>query len=263
MKEYMEKTFVLGAPDPEMEKIEVILREHNQKIVHAQVDGQRVHSRNAYVADPVDDPIVVTVECDMPRYDGHVTQRVDHHRKGDPGYGMPPKRYWAASSLGQICKMLKVDSTPELRIIAAADHCLNAAYRGICPCIVPDDVMQWRVASRAKFQNKNPEVLLKEVEETRASLRQAKEISLSQTITVCDMRREPPFPELPEAAAREGIGYLSGPLKGPGGNKFTCSGTPEQVRAFINEWGPQNGLTGIYGDPTRGFAGGYEKKNKN
>ena len=32
--------------------------------------------------------------------------------------------------------------------------------------------------------------------------------------------------------------------------------TPEQISAFMS-WGPSNGLTDIYGDPQRGFAGGY------
>jgi hypothetical protein len=30
------------------------------------------------------------------------------------------------------------------------------------------------------------------------------------------------------------------------------------VRAFMGRWGPFNGLADIYGDPRRGFAGGYK-----
>jgi hypothetical protein len=33
--------------------------------------------------------------------------------------------------------------------------------------------------------------------------------------------------------------------------------TPECVKAFKEEWGPAQGLTGIYGVPERGYAGGY------
>ena len=37
---------------------------------------------------------------------------------------------------------------------AAADHCLGAAYQGLCPGVDPDELMQWRVESRAKFQDR-------------------------------------------------------------------------------------------------------------
>jgi hypothetical protein len=33
--------------------------------------------------------------------------------------------------------------------------------------------------------------------------------------------------------------------------------TPEQVRAFLIPFAARLGLTGCYGDPERGFAGGY------
>ena len=60
------------------------------------------------------------------------------------------------------------------------------------------------------------------------------------------------------SSVREGIGYVSGPLSGPDGRrKYTCSGDSEQVRAFIDAWAPAQGLVGVYGDPARGFAGGY------
>jgi len=65
-------------------------------------------------------------------------------------------------------------------------------------------------------------------------------------------------PELPEAAAREGVCFVAR-LPGPGGRtKIVCqSGTAAQIDAFMRVWAPANGLTDIYGDPARGFAGGY------
>lgn len=78
------------------------------------------------------------------------------------------------------------------------------------------------------------------------------------SVTVCDMRRPDPIAELPEAATRLGIGYMSGPLDQPDGRrKFTVSGSAEQVTAWMR-WAPEHGLTDIYGDAARGFAGGYE-----
>lgn len=147
----------------------------------------------------------------------------------------------------------------DLVLTAAADHCLGAAYQGECPGVEPDGLMRWRAASRAAYQRRSVEAVLADVEATTAALRDAQPIGLSEdTISVADMRREPPYPELPEAAARAGRGYISGPLIGPDGRrKYTCSGSPEQVRAFMSIWAPDHGIVGIYGDPARGFAGGY------
>jgi len=51
----------------------------------------------------------------------------------------------------------------EIVLVAAADHCLAAAYRGECPGVDPDAVMRWRAESRAKFQNRPVEVILSDV----------------------------------------------------------------------------------------------------
>lgn len=66
-------------------------------------------------------------------------------------------------------------------------------------------------------------------------------------------------PELPEAAAQEGVAYLATVTDRDGREKVILGGctTPEMVRAFMREWAPAQGLTGVYGDPARGFAGGY------
>lgn len=65
-------------------------------------------------------------------------------------------------------------------------------------------------------------------------------------------------PELSEAATRLGVSYIAGPLASPDGRrKITCSGSAEQVRAFLEVWAPGHGLVDLYGDPARGFAGGY------
>jgi len=72
----------------------------------------------------------------------------------------------------------------------------------------------------------------------------------------------PPPPELPDAACYAGIAYLATPPVRPGGDqrrKVVLGGatTPELVESFMRDWAPANGITGIYGDPARGFAGGY------
>ncbi len=198
----------------------------------------------------------------------------------------------------------------DLVLTAAADHCLGAAYRGECPGVDPEALLQWRVRSRAEFQKRLPEEILADIEFTRKVLKVAPEVVLAETprnIVVRDLRyaclvtttlvapfaegatvdasgvgndrfvvfdptlplgvfdegssvtsRKANVPELVEAAMLDGVSYLSGPLKQPDGRtKITCSGTADVVSAFLEVWAPRQGLTDVYGDPTRGFAGGY------
>ena len=101
--------------------------------------------------------------------------------------------------------------------------------------------------------------MLADVAAAMIALREAPTLILAEGVPALrDLRRPVPVPELPEAAARLGVGYVSGPLRDRNGgpDKFTCSGTPAQVRAWMECWAPVR-LTGIYGDPERGFAGGY------
>jgi len=197
----------------------------------------------------------------------------------------------------------------EFLFTAAADHCLGAAYRGDCPGVDPDELMQWRAESRAAFQGRSVDEVLVDISRAQEALQRAPIIGLctDAEVEVRDMRDAftittvlvAPFSdeatvdaagvgdaikivfgertegawdegghhtfvrrgvaELPEAATRLGIGYIAGPLDTPDGRKkITCSGTPEQVRAFLDNWAPSEGLVDTYGDPERGFAGAYE-----
>lgn len=175
----------------------------------------------------------------------------------------------------------------DLVLCAAADHCLGAAYRGECPGVDPDALMAWRAESRAKFQGRDVSDVLADVERAQAALRAAPLMYLEPPydidrfgqpsdwsgyppvgseggVEVRDMRQpvdQLPTRELPEAATRLGIGYVSGPLVGPDGRqKITCSGSASQVRAFLDHWVPAQGLVDAYGDPARGFAGAYLPK---
>lgn len=214
--------------------------------------------------------------------------RIDHHRAGDPGFGRPPEDFWAASSIGQACAVLGSHAPPEwdrrfaarenaywhdspregyitqipleLLMVAAADHCLGAAYAGKCPGVDPDALMSFRAAERARLQGRPVEDVLADIADTQAALQHAAPVLLDddEHLVVSDMRREAPWPELPEAATRLGIGYMSGPLESPDGRKkFTCSGSSAQVTAWMRHWAPKAGLIDIYGDPARGFAGGF------
>lgn len=145
----------------------------------------------------------------------------------------------------------------EYVLAAAADHCLGAAYRGECPGVDPDDLMRWRAESRAHFQKRPVEEVLADVERARVALLEAPVIDGSaRGVSVRDMRGER-VAELPEAATRDGEAYIAGPLLTPDGRtKYTCSGPLQVIQDFLDGLLVPN-LVDTYGDPTRGFAGGY------
>jgi hypothetical protein len=306
----MKRIWILGAPDPEMELIEHILRRAEEDVAYATIAGARVRADDAYLADgarrrpwdadvPVSSSPMILVECAFtspPRGDEGEIVVIDHHRPGDPGYGRPPAEYLSASSIGQVASLLwrcslcgavldlhdrsgpdgdpirgfdsTIDLWPdhrpsraladEIMLAAAADHCLAAAYRGECPGVEPDALMRWRAYSRARFQKRPVGAVLVDIERARAALREAPELVLGPGITARNMIGQK-VAELPEASAREGLCFVSEGLPSPDGRaKVVCqSGSPEQIRAFMDAWAPAHGLVDIYGDPARGFAGGY------
>ncbi len=207
----------------------------------------------------------------------------------------------------------------EIMLVAAADHCLAAAYRGECPGIDPDELMAWRIKTRSEFQRRSCKTcvgkgfivvdssetdgggfaiqvndqcpdcseaaLLRKVEAARVELRNADVLILTPgtTLGVCqgcgvkceateedeswdycecpsvrDLRGRK-IAELPEASAREGLCFISDGLSDRDGRvKTVCqSGSPHQIRAFMENWAPAQGMVDVYGDPARGFAGAY------
>lgn len=261
--------FVLGAVDPEMHAIEGLLSQHGVPFAPAMVDGKRVYPANAYKADAPPSALaalqrggkVFLVECVGRAPDGAI--RIDHHHPGDPGYGRSPAEYWQASSIGQTVATLanglvgEVGVTPAMRMVAAADHCLGAAYLGECPGVDPDRLLAWHVASRAAFERRTEEKVMRDVEAARAVLRQAPRVALADDVYAADLRGTP-VRELLMAAAREGLCCLSSVVARDGRTKIGCLvGSQVQVSAFMQVWAPAQQLVDIYGDPVRGFAGAY------
>lgn len=145
----------------------------------------------------------------------------------------------------------------EWLFIAAADHNLTAAYRGEFPDVDPDKLMEWRLASRAAFQRRSVEEVSADVEIARDIVRIAPTIEIGGQ-PVADLRGRS-VPELPEAAAREGIAFLATPPVRTGERqKVVLQVAGAALLAAWPEWAAANGLTDLYGgDPSRGFAGGY------
>lgn len=320
----MSRLWVLGASDPEMVMIEKLLRDCGERVAYALGEnGQRVHPGNAYrdASAIVDNPDafdqVVLVECDLIRFEEQLfglggepiseanVIRIDHHRPGDPGYGLPPEQFLEASSIGQVLVLLsetldmvdipeefaeegwldgaigimtdlstrRTDSceskeawgiipTKKVRLAAAADHCLESAYRGKCPGVDPDELMRWRVETRAAFQGRSASDVLADIEAARKALRDCIEWQDNYANSnggggpIADMRGAD-WPELPEAACRDGIPFLADATDRDGRKKVVLQAAwPALVESFM-AGRIVSGLTDYYGDPARGFAGGY------
>lgn len=293
----MEPLFILGASDPEMARIERHLAGRH-RYAYAMRDGSRVHPGNAYRAETFHDVLsdaclalpfnapyhLVFVECRLEGLALDDYTVVDHHRDGDPGFGMPPERFLEGSSLGQVLALLGVDPSPEDRLVAAADHCPGAAYQGLCPGVRPVDLADYRTRERLAWIQSRPEsaperrALLGDLsvrglnriyDQTAARVRSAATLALGG-YPVKDVRPYGTLSELPEVLARIGVCALYRVVPAAGSRDPRCKvgiiggglgSAPgrEPVDAFLAEAADRFGLCDLYGDPVRGYAGGYER----
>lgn len=204
-------------------------------------------------------------------------------------------------------------------LTAAADHCLEVAYRGRCSGVNPDELMRWRAEGRAAFRRQTCKVcagagkveqcrrcsdlkdttewgvrfnlglhdrhspggeggcgdrhdweqvgcpqcstaaVLADVERAKKTLVEAECLYLptGEGTTIRDLRGRQEIRELPEAACRLGLPFVAEVAERGGRRKLVLQAASEGlVGAFLaGEIVP--GLSGCYGDPARGFAGGY------
>lgn len=292
------RLWILGASDPEMSAIEKLLTECGEKFAYGTVGGNRVHPGNAYKCDgyTLDGEYytryagdLFLVECDGDLYNIDSTPiSIDHHRPGDPGFGKPPEEFWAGSSLGQVISTLtgQRDSAAtaavlpqDLVLIAAADHCLAAAYAGKCPGVDVKDVMDFRIRQRAGFQKRPVAEVMGDIESTTAVLKSRavqncccgyynppglpyciqcnSDVDYHYCLPFIDMT-DATYPELPEAACRLGISYLTCVVEPSGRRKTIVGGcaTPNEIYSWMD--GQKKLGKEVYGDPVRGYAGAYD-----
>lgn len=117
----MNRWWVLGARDPEMDAIEELLQELAEPFFYAvHADGTRVAPGTAYNAadfiprpggvtsDAVGQPVLV--ECAVPTWPTLRSAAVcDHHLEGQSGYRAGPKDFLEGSSLGQVIRLVAGD----------------------------------------------------------------------------------------------------------------------------------------------------------
>ncbi len=264
----MSQVFILGASDPEMEEIVSLLRERGEKFYFATSDGRRVHPGNAYKADPVnfDDDEIILVECEPEEILSPVKARIDHHRPGDPGYGLPASEFWQASSLGQFCKFLGIEPSHDQAVLAAMDHAPAAAIRGECPGVSAHQVLDRKIKEIAKWTNHDAWEVRDKVGYYHSRLMNAPLIQIGQSV-VSDLRSEYLGEGYSVNLLAAQVAALAGGYtvllrhrdKEGDSEKWSIAGhaTPECIQVFKDTWAPAQRLTNIYGVPSRGYAGGY------
>ena len=172
-----------------------------------------------------------------------------------PGHGDKSWRVYASSD-----RVAVIPS--DLVLAAASDHCPAAAYRGACPGVGPVVLMYWRAHTRAAFQRRPVEELLDDIKTSRQAIEGAPTIIIGG-VQVADLRPGT-VPELPEAALQIGAVVIASITTKDGRRHVVIQGAGEgslagraPIDAFLGGWAAENGIIGIYGDPVRGYAGGY------
>jgi hypothetical protein len=179
--------------------------------------------------------------------------RVDHHHPGDPGYAMSPERYLEGASLGQTLRLLEMEPTATQKLIAAADHCLAAAYRGRCPGIDPNELLFLRASWRARATGRSLMDVIEGVFHAAKLVRRRYDSGHGESVFL-DPTAVPP--DLAEGAAYAGrpVRYrewfdrtqLKEMLKGA---------APAHIERFMAEHRDLG--REVYGNPYRGYAGAY------
>jgi hypothetical protein len=282
---------VLGAGDPEMAACAALARTHGLEVIQAQAPNQTgalapVSPFNAYNAtQPAPQAGDIWIEAapadgGKPAVRGMGGEIVDHHQPGDSGFGVGPEGAISASSLGQLAALLGVELDSTQRTVAAADHCLAAAFAGQVPGVTPGDVLETRIASAAAFERRPTEELQAEIVFALDALETASQLRIGD-VEVADLRGFLPPETAPERADAGGVPGLhhAGPMTGQayiawvreassrggrlkvvigGAGAGTAAGTAP-ITAFLEGWALEEGLCEPYGDAVRGFAGAYPR----
>jgi hypothetical protein len=258
--------FVLGAQDPEMREIQKAISRANLRFVHAAKGGVRCTPRTAYDADgvvlaqrggtvrpavlPPQEPAVF-VECTVRGREPAL--RVDHHHPGDPGYDKSPEAYLEGSSLGQVLRILEMEPTETQRLLAAGDHCLTAAYQGMCPGVDPKELLFLRASWKARITGRSFGDVMDGILDAAKRVTRHYDSEFEESVFLDPAEVSP---DLAEGAAYIGKpvryrqffpdGELKEMLKGAG---------PEHIARFMSEHERAGRV--VYGNPYRGYGGAY------
>jgi hypothetical protein len=266
----VKKLFVYGTRDVEQERSLALAEEAGYVCTTGLYEGRPPrHGGEAYQVQTFlweivwqDWDEVVRFECDGPAFQSLSYRQlvvIDHHRPGDPGYDAPPERFWEGSSLGQLCCHLELPPTERDLWIAAADHCLGAAYAGLCPGVDPQRLRAFRLAQRCSFyrlRDCEAEYYWRLCEQILAK---APRLSWAGE-EIADLRQvDIPWNAnlLCDVAGWKRTAVVFYKHRG-GRSKLRLGCTaPATVEYFLKKVVPSLELEDPYGVPQRGFAGAY------
>lgn len=220
-------------------------------------------------------------------YDSLDVHIIDHHNLGDPGYDAGPNYFLAGSSIGQVIKKLILDRDgleglfseetflfgeayslgfcrddqnhyfkygrhawriPDyIVLVAACDHCLGHAYRGLCPVVAPSDVYKFRVAQIALHTGKSPD-------EIDSNIKATAEVLCTRRGPIIDMT-DRFYEQLPDAACKLGLAYEAAVVDRDGKSKLVYGGYGPPSLCITWMQGKQAAGYTVYGSPERGYAG--------
>lgn len=250
--------FALGSLDPEMRAIRWMLANAGYRYAYANRFGRRCNSGNAYNADELtkqvkDDQQIVWVECRSQAFVAGRDIIADHHNEGDPGYSATPDQFWEGSSIGQVANLIGC-CRPELRLIAASDHCLSAAMRGQCKGIDPDELMSWRITARAAMGDMQPWLLKRMITRAVDRLDSLPRIEFGG-MQIVDGSFDA-TPELRDAAAVAGVPIITTRKNAAGNVKVGLYGAPpDVVTGWMTAMRDSSFVDHTYGNPNREYAG--------
>lgn len=212
----------------------------------------------------------VFIECNVPVVGWNGNYSVDHHNPGDKGYGGSPEHYWESSSVGQIFNLLHFWGAHPLKlerafegtkrfVVAASDHCPSHAYAGRCPGIEVEELHLFRAETSAAFNKMSVDQWLQAVDTACTRLRN---LMVIQTPHGGYSVAEEEIDMLNQASLVLGMAVqyqVSGNARDPRTKMGILGGSPELIAYWMDYAKSDNGLrlVGVYGDPARGYAGGY------
>lgn len=256
--------FILGATDPEMVEIKYILDSLNHDWI--QLD---CNPRTAYFEfkDQINELIrsnwnkqVVLIECGnaLPHIRVGSEMVIDHHHPAHAASGYSKEHYFNASSIGQLCALLDIIPTRHQVLVGLVDHNLGEIYRNprFWGFEKHEITAFRRQCIQAGTKSTDEQVLLQWM---IAENRFADKIGLVDLTEFGQIGQGYCLEYLlhVECAAANGVAFKL-LTKDNGDDRLKLvigNASSEQVESFMDEY--KSILTGVYGVPSRGFAGGY------
>ena len=260
---------ILGASDPEMAAIAKMLTVAEIPFMYGTYNYKRANSSSAYDLDCPNQFLyeneceeVWMIECDAQEIflEEECVIMIDHHKEGDAGYGKPPEMYWSGSSIGQVWErlsaILPIEKLEEIHkecwdreVVAAADHCLLAAYAGLCPGISSTEIRMWRAISKSTFIGCSVQSIFSAQDMAVSIIGSMPVIDIAGKKVVDATGYDGIIPELPDACGIARISCLSKVGKKLG----IFSLHPEVIEAWME--GEKAAGRIVWGAPARGYAG--------